>query len=673
MDSSRVVISTIQRVYSMLKGEPELDPTLEEASQFETGGASLREPLPVVYSAVYPPEYFDVVVIDEVHRSIYTLWRQVVEYFDAFLVGLTATPSKQTLGFFNKNLVMEYDHARAVADGVNVDFEVYNIRTKITEKGATVEANPDTMLGYRDRQTRALRWESPDEDLSYDPNELDRRVVARDQIRTIIRTFRDRLPVDIFPGRREVPKTLIFAKDDSHAEDIVEIVRDEFGRGNAFCQKITYKVTAANPRDLIQAFRNQYEPRIAVTVDMVATGTDIKPIEIVMFMRAVKSRVLFEQMKGRGVRVIDPNDLRAVSGEDAIAKTHFVIVDCVGMTDTQLADTQPLERQRTVSLKALLEHVAMGGTDAEALSSLASRLARLAKQCGPEEQARIAEASGGVKLAAICAAIVDGLDPDRQIADARHAFALPADAEPTEAQVKQAAETLLKRATQPLAVKPALRAMLVDIKRELEQVIDEVSQDELLEAGASTEAKEKARSIVADFERFIEEHKDEIDALQFFYAEPYSKRLSFKDIKALAEAIKAPPRAWTPEKLWRAYETLAKDKVRGASGKRLLTDIVSLVRFATHKDDELVPYGEQVRARFEAWMAQQESRGRAFTAEQRRWLEMMRDNIATSLEMTVEDLDYAPFAEAGGRGKAAQVFRERLREVLDELNLVLAA
>jgi len=673
MDSSRVVISTIQRVYSMLKGEPELDPTLEEGSQFETGGAALREPLPVVYNAACPPEYFDVVVIDEVHRSIYTLWRQVVEYFDAFLVGLTATPSKQTLGFFNKNLVMEYDHARAVADRVNVDFEVYNIRTRITGEGATVEAHPDTMLGYRDRQTRALRWESPDEDLSYDPNELDRRVVAKDQIRTIIRTFRDRLPVDIFPGRREVPKTLIFAKDDSHAEDIVEIVRDEFGRGNAFCQKITYKVTAANPRDLIQAFRNQYEPRIAVTVDMVATGTDIKPIEIVMFMRAVKSRVLYEQMKGRGVRVIDPNDLRAVSGEDAVAKTHFVIVDCVGMTETRLADTQPLERQRTVSLKALLEHVAMGGTDPEVLSSLASRLSRLDKQCGPEEQARVAEASGGVTLPAICGAIVEGLDPDRQIAEARRAFAVTGDAEPTKAHVKQAAETLLKRATEPLATKPALRTLLVDLKRELEQVIDEVSQDELLEAGASPEAKEKAKALVADFERYIEEHKDEIDALQFFYAQPYSRRLSFKDIKALAEAIKAPPRAWTPEKLWRAYETLARDKVRGASGKRLLTDIVSLVRFATHRDDELVPYGEQVRARFDTWMAQQGNRGRAFTAEQRRWLEMMRDHIATSVEMTVEDLDYAPFAEAGGRGKAAQVFGEGLREVLDELNGVLAA
>jgi type I restriction enzyme R subunit len=568
---------------------------------------------------------------------------------------------------------MEYDHDRAVADGVNVDFDVYNIRTKISARGAMVEAGPETMLGYRDRQTRALRWESPDEDLTYNAEELDRRVVARDQIRTIIRTFRDRLPADIFPGRKEVPKTLIFAKDDSHAEDIVEIIRDEFGRGNAFCQKITYKVTGANPRDLIQAFRNQYEPRIAVTVDMVATGTDIKPIEIVMFLRAVKSRVLFEQMKGRGVRVIDPNDLRAVSGEDAIAKTHFVIVDCVGMTETELAETQPLDRKRTVNFRTLLEHVAMGGTDPEMLSSLASRLARLSQQCGPEEHARVVDASGGPDLPDLCRAIVDGLDPDRQIAEARRAFAVPEGEGPSEQQVKQAAEALLIHATEPLATRPALRTLLIDLKREVEQVIDEVSQDELLEAGSSEEAKEKAKSLVADFERFIEDHKDEIDALQFFYAQPYSRRLSVKDIKALAEAIKAPPRAWTPERLWRAYDTLRNDNVRGASGTRLLTDIVSLVRFAMHRDEELVPFGELVRVRFEEWMAQQGNRGRRFTPEQCRWLEMMRDHIATSLEMTADDLDYAPFAEEGGRGKAVQVFGEGLRGVLDELNGALAA
>jgi type I restriction enzyme, R subunit len=672
-DSSKVVICTIQRLYSMLKGEPEFDPALEENSQFESSGAAMREPLPVVYNALYPPEFFDVVVIDEVHRSIYTLWRQVVEYFDAFLTGLTATPSKQTFGFFNKNLVMEYDHDRAVADGVNVDFELYKIRTKITERGSTVEAEPETMLGFRDRQTRAMRWEAPDEDLNYNAEDLDRRVVAKDQIRTIIRTFRDRLPVDIFPGRNEVPKTLIFAKDDSHAEDIVEIIRDEFGRGNAFCQKITYKVTESNPRDLIQAFRNQYEPRIAVTVDMVATGTDIRPIEIVMFMRAVKSRVLFEQMKGRGVRIIDSDDLRAVSGADAVAKTHFVIIDCVGMTETELVDTQPLDRKRSVSLKALLEHVAMGGTDPEYLSSLAGRLARLSQQCGPDEHARVVEASGGPDLPDLCRAIVDGLDPDRQLSEARRAFSVADSEMPTAQQMKKTAETLLKRATEPLATRPALRTLIQDLEREFEQVIDEVSQDELIHAGSSEEAREKARALVADFERFVAENKDEIDALRFFYAQPYSKRLSFKDIKALAEAIKAPPRSWTPERLWHAYEMLDRDKVRGASGKRLLTDIVSLVRFATHKDDELVPFGDEVRDRFDAWMAQQENSGRAFTAEQSRWLRMMRDHIATSVEMKIDDLDFAPFVEEGGRGKAVQVFGKGLTPMIEELNGVLAA
>ena len=337
---------------------------------------------------------------------------------------------------------MEYDHERAVAVGVNVDFEVYGIRTRITGQGATIEATPDTMVEYRDRQTRRRRWERPDDDITYDAGELDRRVVARDQIRTVVRTFRDRLFTDLFPGRTEVPKTLVFAKDDSHAEDIVEIVRDEFGRGNAFCQKITYRVTGAQPRDLIQAFRNGFEPRIAVTVDMISTGADIKPIEIVLFLRAVRSRVLFEQMKGRGVRVIDARELRAVT-PDARAKTHFVIVDCVGMAGVPFADTQPLERRKTVPFKALLDHVAMGGTDPATLSSLAGRLARLDRQCGPEERRRIAAASGGAGLAAINRAIVDGLDPDRQIAAARTTFRTPAGDEPTAEQVRQAADALL--------------------------------------------------------------------------------------------------------------------------------------------------------------------------------------------------------------------------------------
>jgi type I restriction enzyme R subunit len=241
---SRVVIATIQRLYSMLQGK-ELDPTLEEGSQYDTAGGLIHEPAPVAYNRTLPIEFFDIIFIDECHRSIYSLWRQVLEYFDASLIGLTATPAKQTFGFFNKNLVMEYSHDEAVADGVNVDFDVYKIRTRITEKGSVVEAEPLDLVGRRERETRAVRWEKLDEDLAYSAQELDRSVVAVDQIRTVIRTSKEKLFTEIFPGRRDVPKTLIYAKDDSHADDIVQIVREEFGRGNNFCEKITYKTGTA--------------------------------------------------------------------------------------------------------------------------------------------------------------------------------------------------------------------------------------------------------------------------------------------------------------------------------------------------------------------------------------------------------------------------------------------
>jgi type I restriction enzyme, R subunit len=198
-------------------------------------------------------------------------------------VGLTATPSSATYGFFEKNLVMEYGHAEAVADQVNVDFDVYRIRTQISEGGSTVEAGLFTE--FRDRKTRARRWQQLDEDVSYGTEALDRAVVAKDQIRTVLETFRDRLFTEIFPGRTEVPKTLIFAKDDSHADDIVQVAREVFGKGDDFAAKITYKATGRKADELIKAFRNSYNPRIAVTVDMIATGTDVRTLECVFFMR----------------------------------------------------------------------------------------------------------------------------------------------------------------------------------------------------------------------------------------------------------------------------------------------------------------------------------------------------------------------------------------------------
>ena len=667
--STKVVITTIQRLYSMLRGEPEFDSENEEGSPF-VDSTTPAEALPVAYNRAIPPEFFDVVFVDECHRSIYTVWRQVLDYFDSFLVGLTATPAAHTYGFFKQNLVMEYGHEQAVADGVNVDFEVYRIRTKITEEGCTIASNIEPVLGKRDRRSRKVRWEAPDVPVTYSASDLDRSVVARDQIRTVIRAFRDRLFTEIFPGRTEVPKTLVFCKDDNHAEDVVDVLREEFAKGNEFCQKITYKVRDKKPADLIQEFRNSYYPRIAVTVDLVATGTDIKPIEIVLFLRTVKSRVLLEQMKGRGVRIIDPNDLRAVT-PDAKAKTHFVIVDCVGVTEQEdLADTQPLERCKNVPLATLLEQVAFGSTDSAVMSSLASRLARLDRQCDDEHRDRLLEKSGGVPLSVISHGIVEALDPDAQEAEARRRHGLPPEVTPTDAQLAEARDALLRLAVEPIQKRPEFRRALADARREFEQIIDEVSQDELLGAGMSADAEAKAKALVRTFEQFLAEKRDEIAALQVFYSVPHQRRLRYDDIKALADAIKAPPLSCTTERLWHAYEVLERSRVRGASGQRLLTDLVSLVRFALHKENELVPFAEGVKARFAEWLGQQ---GGRFTAEQVKWLEMIREQVATSVEITMDDFDEVPFVQEGGLGRAQQVFGGKLADVLREVNEVLAA
>jgi type I restriction enzyme R subunit len=654
--TARVTICTIQRLFSMLKGR-ELAPEDDEQSVDGLGNL-FKQPEPIAYNPAFPIETFDIIVTDEAHRSIYNLWRQVLEYFDAYLIGLTATPSKQTFGFFNQNLVMEYGHQQAVADGVNVNYDVYRIRTRVSEQGSQIEAGYS--VGFRDRLTRKTRWQELDEDMAYDADALDRAVQTPDQIRTVVRTFRDRLHTDIFPGRTEVPKTLVFAKDDNHAEKIVEILREEFGKGNDFAQKITYRTTGETPERLISAFRNSYFPRIAVTVDMIATGTDIKPVEIVMFMRAVKSRNFFEQMKGRGVRIIPPTDLQAVT-PDARAKDHFVIVDCVGVCEQDKTDSAPMDVKKSVPFDKLLQAVALGNVEPEVLSSVAARLARLDRELTPAQRDQIITASGGHSLKDLARGLVDALNPDTT-----------ADLPPGEA------EQFMQRAVKPLC-DPALRQLLVTLKQQAEQIIDTVTQDQLIEADFSEAARERARGTVESFERFIAEHKDEITALQILYSRPQrlsgvagqgAEPLTFEALKALADTLQAPPHLWTESQLWQAYAALDKSKVKGENRRRILTDLVSLVRFAMHQDNELLPFPERVNANFKAWLAQA---GHPFTPEQLHWLEMIRDHIAANLGIEPDDFGYSPFAQEGGIGKVYQLFGPGLPRVLEAMNRELAA
>lgn len=662
--TARVCISTIQRLYSMLRGQ-ELPEEAEDQSP-QSMDSLFKEVLPLEYNPNIDISTFDFIITDECHRSIYNLWRQVLEYFDAHLIGLTATPSKQTFGFFNRNLVMEYDHERAVADGVNVNYDVYRIKTKITEQGSKVESG--YYIDKRDRETRTTRWEKLDADFEYDPNTLDRNVVAVDQIRTIIQTFRDKVLTEIFPGRKYVPKTLVFAKDDSHAEDIVKCIREEFGKGNDFAQKITYKTTGKKPEELIAEFRNSFNPRIAVTVDMIATGTDIKPLEIVMFMRAVKSRSFFEQMKGRGVRIINSNDLQSVT-PDAKVKDHFIIVDCVGVCELDKTDSRPMERRPTVSFEKLLQAVSLGNTEPDVISSLAARMARIGRQITREDDQKVTELSGGKTLEQLTTDLVIALKPDTYITKAKQDNG---GAEPSEAQIKQAAVSLIVEATRPLH-NPQLRNFLVEVKKKNEQVIDNISEDQLISAEFSAEALEKVKSMVQSFEQFLADNRDEITALQILYSKPYKSRLRFEDIKDLAGLIEKPPHHFRVDSLWDAYAALEKVKVKGANGPHILTDLVSLVRFAMHQENELVPFPDKVEVNFKAWLSQQEATGKEFTNEQRQWLVMIRDHIAANLGIETDDFDYAPFSQQGGLGKVHQLFGDELNVIIEELNETLAA
>jgi type I restriction enzyme R subunit len=461
-----------------------------------------------------------------------------------------------------------------------------------------------------------------------------------------------------------VPKTLIFAKDDSHADDIVQIAREEFDKGNDFCQKITYRTTGEKPENLLASFRNSYNPRIVVTVDMIATGTDVRPLECVFFMRSVRSRTYFEQMKGRGVRVISDDELRSVTPN--ASKDRYVLVDAVGVTETDLVDTQPLERAPTVPLDKLLRRISFGARDPDAISTVASRIARLERHLTEGERTEL-EQLAGTSLNDLARGMVEALDPDRQLAAARDSSGKD---EPGVDELASATRRLLDTAVAPLAGNPELRERLVELRRQQEQMIDATSADELIEAGYSKDATDRARETVESFERFVEEHKDEIAALQVLYSRPHRQRLTFAQIKELANEIAKPPRQWTPERLWQAYEALDRSRVRG-SGRRVLTDLVTLVRFALHEDDELVPFPERVAERYRAWLLQQQNQGRKFTPEQVAWLERIRDTIASSLGIGREDLIGPPFSERGGLGKAVELFGTQLDPLLDELTQVL--
>jgi type I restriction enzyme R subunit len=659
---ANVCICTIQRMYSILRGE-DLDDSAERDSlneQFIIGN-----PREVVYNSKYPLEFFDFIVIDECHRSIYNIWKQVLDYFDAFLIGLTATPDKRTFGFFNENIVSEYTHEQAVLDGVNVGRQgTYLIDTELSQKGNTILKQS---IEVRERLSRKKRWEQLDEDLTYKPTDLNEKVVAESQIRNIIRAFKQSVLTEMFPGRREIPKTLVFAKTDSHADDIIRVIREEFCEKDEFCKKITYSVN--NPKGILTEFRNQYNPRIAVTVDMIATGTDVKPIECLIFMRDVRSKNYFEQMLGRATRTQSMDELRNVTPSAREAKTGFIVVDAVGVTKSLKTISCQLECKPTVSLENLMMSVALGAKDEATITSLANRFITLDKVLNEKEKMKITSITDGVTLIDIVRNMLDSFDPDIIADQVRRKFELDIDQEPTETQKKTVCEELIDNAVVPISGSK-FRDFILDARKIHDQIMDPTI-DTVIYTGWDQTNLEETEKRISSFRQFIDIHKDEIVALSIIYSKNYKARqLTYSMIEDLYEAMcKA---GFNKEQLWRDYSVKYSDKtVKRVEIK--LADIVSMVRFELGHTTKLDLFSAEVAIKFQQWVFNKQSGPIKFTSEQMEWLHMIRDHIATSIYIEKDNLDLAPFDKKGGLARYYALFKTDYLTILDEMNYALAA
>ncbi len=673
-NDSQVYISTIQRMYSILK-ETELDESAEELNPNETN-LFTKEPVPVGYNEKVPIEFFDFIVIDECHRSIYNLWKQVLDYFDVFQVGLTATPDNRTFGYFNQNLVCDYGYEKAVIDGVLVPYNVFTIETQITKEGSKIALGEK--VDKRERLTRKKFWEAVDEDIEYSGKQLDKDIVNPSTIRTIIKAVKENLPA-MFPDRIdgnknfEVPKMLIFAKTDSHAEDIIEIIRDEFGEENKFCKKITYK-SEEDPKSVLQQFRNDYYPRIAVTVDMIATGTDIRPLEVLLFMRDVKSRSYYEQMKGRGTRTCSIEELKAKGTPSAkYSKDHFVIIDAIGVESSQKTDSRPLEKAPGVSLKDVLQHVAMGNTSEEMLSTLANRLIRLDRQLSEKDKMNFAEKASGFTINQIIKQLLNAHDPDAISSIENNVKEQKRGDAPVEieAEINKQKLALIEEAV-AVFHNPDLRDFIVDIRKKYDQVIDVVNMDTITKIGWNKDHASESAVLIEDFKTWIENNKDEITALQIFYNQDYKNRaLSYKMIKELCEKLKSEKPLLAPFSLWKAYEQL--EKANG-SAKNELIALVSIIRRTIGFDEVLTAYDKTVDRNFQEWIFKKNAgKHNSFSEEQMEWLRMIKDYIAGSFHVDKDDFDLDPFNKNGGLSKFYKLFGTDYEEIIDEMNEVLVA
>ncbi len=587
-ESDQIVISTIQRLFSLLSGKEIVDSDDDEATE-DVSSAVTLPPNPLL-----PPDFFDMIVIDECHRSIYGNWRAVLEYFkSAKLVGLTATPVPETLAFFNNNQVVNYTLEKSIVDGVNVDYRVYRIKTRATEDGGAIKEG--------DKLRRITRYNGKTEDINnletrnYTATELNRSIVNPAQIKLILETYRDAVYAEMFtdPQRQAnmdyLPKTLIFALNDAHASNIVNIAKEVFGPQisvdpERFVQKITY--SAGDSKPLIKSFRNDKDFRIAVTVTLVATGTDIKPLETIIFMRDVESQPLYTQMKGRGVRTIGDEQLRIVT-PNAFSKDIFYLVDAVGVTEHAHTIPTPADEpiSQTLTLRQLLERLTHGEVPDNHLRLIAARLARIHNKA-TEEQRRNFEKLAHASMSDISANIYQALEAGN----------LPLYTNVNEPNKER------KGLVRPLSAHPDAREYLCVLNAGFINIL-QPGEDSLIEKGFS---QEDAASTTKAFEEYIEAHRDEIEALRIIYNNT-GEPLTYGLLKDLDRKIREANHRFNVSQLWNNYSILnpkAVQKFTTKAEKDALTNIIQVIRYAMRLIPELRSLPSMAARRFELWCGQ---------------------------------------------------------------------
>ena len=611
---SNVVISTIQRLFSLLKGEEIVD---DDETDDET---DIEEEVTLPDNPNLPHDFFDLIIIDECHRSIYGNWRKVLEYFDtARLIGLTATPIPETTAFFNYNTVVNYTLEQSIADGVNVECRTYRIKTRETEEGGAILEGQRTKV--ETRYTGEVKTVSNKETKTYTKEELNRSIINPAQIKLILSTYRDIVYTELFndpprePNMDYLPKTLIFALNENHATNIVNIAKEVFGRADdRFVQKITY--SAGDSNELIRQFRNDKDFRIAVTCTLVATGTDIKPLEVLIFMRDVASLPLYTQMKGRGVRTIGDEQLRNVT-PNAISKDSFVLVDAVGVTEHQhTIPTLEGSENGTITLKELLERITHGNLPDNYLQRLAGTLSRLynkADNAQREQFAHLAHDDMKELATRIYSALENGTLPPYNDIN-----------EPNNER---------KGLVSPITNHAEARKYILILAAGFVNTLMP-GEDELIFKGFSTE---EAQNDTEAFEQYCNEHCDDIEALRIIYNNQ-GEPITYAMLKDLENKLKMESSRFSPTRLWNSYAIFSLDKVKRTSKKQeaeALTNLIQLVRFAFHQIEQLESVYPSAKQFFNLWCGQKQG---SITNKQREVMSRIVDYIASNGACTVRDL-----------------------------------